>query len=166
MTKLRIAGSFEDAALDAVRILGAKQAAAAANLSPKTVRDYTDPDRPGQPSLVKALAMDVACHAKVGRAPFLEAYSRMLATRTDRNERPVGELRAEALDVPGAVGRLLDTIRRSTAVTSVEGAKLSTTEATTILREIQAPRRELDDIEIAVHEATTGTSRPARKAAT
>ena len=166
MTKIRIAGSFEDAALDAVRILGAKQAAAAANLSPKTVRDYTDPDRPGQPSLAKALAIDVACHAKIGRAPFLEAYSRMLATRTAQNERPVGELRAEALDVPGAVGRLLDTIRRSTAVTSAEGTRLSPTEATAILHEIKAPRRELDDIEIAVHEATGANTRPARKVAT
>jgi hypothetical protein len=166
MTKLRIAGSFEDAALEAVRILGAKQAAAAASLSPKTVRDYTDPDRPGRPSLAKALAIDVACHAKVGRTPFLEAYSRMLATRTEQNERPVGELRVDARDVPGAVGRLPDTIRRSTAITSADGTRLSTAEAATIQRESKAPRREFGDIGIAVDEATNGNTRPARKVAT
>jgi hypothetical protein len=156
MTKLRVAGSFEDAALDAVRILGAKEAAAASNLSPKTVRDYTDPDRPGQPSLNKALLIDAACHAKVGRAPFLEAYTRLLATRTEPRSGATGEALVEAPDIPGAVGRLLDTVRRSTAATSPEGSKLSMNEAARILREIKAPRRELDDLEVAVVESANG----------
>ena len=163
MTKLRVAGSFEDAALDAVRILGAKEAAAASNLSPKTVRDYTDPDRPGQPSLTKALMIDAACHAKTGRAPFLEAYTRLLAGRTEPRSSSIGEVLVEALDIPGAVGRLLDVIRQSTAATSPEGAKLSANEAQQILREIKAPRRELDDLEVAVVESANGKSNGARK---
>lgn len=163
MTKLRVAGSFEDAALDAVRILGAKEAAAASNLSPKTVRDYTDPDRPGQPSLNKALLIDAACHAKTGRAPFLEAYTRLLSARTEPRPGAIGEVLTEALDIPGAVGRLLDTVRRSTAATSPEGSKLSANEAAQILREIKAPRRELDDLEAAVAEAANGKLKVARK---
>lgn len=113
MTKIRIAGTFEDATLDVLRILGVTNAAKAANLSPKTIRDYSDPDRAGRPTLAKSVLLDAACYAKVGRAPFLEAYAKQLADATAQNSQEAGDTFAEALDLPGAIARLLDLARKS-----------------------------------------------------
>jgi hypothetical protein len=98
MTKIRAAGSFEDATLDVLRILGVTAAAKAANLSPKTIRDYSDPDRAGRPTLAKSVLMDAACFAKVGRAPFLEAYAKQLAEATAGASPDAGDVLAAALD--------------------------------------------------------------------
>src|SRR5688572_11197979 len=121
MTKLRNAGSFEDAAFEVVRILTAGKAGQATGLSPKTIRDYTDPDRASRPSLETAVKLDVACLSATGRAPFLEAYTRQLATNTTEPQQRYGDVLAEALDIPGAVGRLLDTVRRTTLPSSPRG---------------------------------------------
>ena len=113
MTKMRVPDSFEEAALETVRLLTAQEAAKVAGLSPQTLRDYSDADRPGRPTLQTALALDTSCYEATGRAPFFESYTRQLAARTRSNARPVGDVLVEALDLPGAVGRLLDLIRRS-----------------------------------------------------
>lgn len=154
MTKIRAAGTFEDATLDVLRILGVTNAAKAANLSPKTIRDYSDPDRAGRPTLAKSVLLDAACYAKVGRAPFLEAYTRQLAEATNEMPRQAGDVLSEALDLPGAIGRLLDIIRKSRSANSPQGVNLSPNEASAILREIKVPRQELDDLEFAVTAAT------------
>jgi hypothetical protein len=153
MTKIRAAGTFEDATLDVLRILGVTNAAKAANLSPKTIRDYSDPDRAGRPTLAKSVLLDAACYAKVGRAPFLEAYTRQLAEATNDTPRQPGDVLSEALDLPGAIGRLLDIIRKSRSANSPQGVTLSPNEASAILREIKTPRQELDDLEFAVISA-------------
>jgi hypothetical protein len=150
MTKIRAAGTFEDATLDVLRILGVTNAAKAANLSPKTIRDYSDPDRAGRPTLAKSVLLDAACYAKVGRAPFLEAYTRQLADATNETPRQGGDVLSEALDLPGAIGRLLDIIRKARSANSPNGVSLSPNEASAILREIKVPRQELDDLEYAV----------------
>lgn len=154
MTKIRPPGSFEDATLDVLRILGVTNAAKTANLSPKTIRDYSDPDRDGRPTLAKSVLLDAACMAKVGRAPYLEAYMRRLAQSTSESPRAGGDILAEALDVPGAIGRVLDIIRKSRAPNSPNGVNLSPNEAFQILHEIKSPRQELDDLEFAVLSAT------------
>lgn len=154
MTKIRAAGTFEDATLDVLRILGVTNAAKAANLSPKTIRDYSDPDRAGRPTLAKSVLLDAACYAKVGRAPFLEAYTRQLADATTETPRQGGDVLSEALDLPGAIGRLLDIIRKARSATSPQGVSLSPNEASAILKEIKVPRQELDDLEFAVTAAT------------
>jgi hypothetical protein len=156
MTKIRAAGSFEDATLDVLRILGVTNAAKAANLSPKTIRDYSDPDRAGRPTLAKSVLLDAACYAKVGRAPFLEAYTKQLAEATAQTPREPGDVLSEALDLPGAIGRLLDVIRKSRMPGSPAGVKLSPNEASAIVKEIKAPRQELDDLEFAVISAAAG----------
>jgi len=152
MTKLRNAGSFEDAAFEVVRILTAAKAGQATGLSPKTIRDYTDPDRAGRPSLETAVKLDTACFAATGRAPFLEAYTRQLAANSA--ERPsqqrYGDVLTEALDIPGAIGRLLDTVRRTTLSDSPRGASLSDSERDKVLKVMKDPRRELDELEAAV----------------
>ncbi|MDY0870945.1 hypothetical protein [Dongia rigui] len=158
MTKIRAAGSFEDATLDVLRILGVTNAAKAANLSPKTIRDYSDPDRAGRPTLAKSVLLDAACYAKVGRAPFLEAYTKQLADATAQTPREAGDVLSEALDLPGAVGRLLDVIRKSRTPGSPNGVKLSPNEASAIVKEIKAPRQELDDLEFAVVSAAAKSS--------
>jgi hypothetical protein len=150
MTKLRNAGSFEDAAFEVVRILTAAKAGQATGLSPKTIRDYTDPDRAGRPSLETAVKLDAACFAESGRAPFLEAYTRQLANRTSDAPPRSGDVLSEALDVPGAVGRLLDTVRRTTLPSSPRGATLSDNERAKVLKVLKEPRRELDELEAAV----------------
>lgn len=150
MTKLRIAGSFEDAAFEVVRILSAPEAAALSGLSPKTIRDYTDADRPGRPNLPIAVRLDAACFAKIGRAPFLEAYTRQLSKLTSDAPQRSGDVLVEALDVPAAVGRLLDTVRQTALATSPKGAVLSDNERAKILMGMKEPRRELDELEAAV----------------
>lgn len=154
MTKIRAAGSFEDATLDVLRILGVTNAAKAANLSPKTIRDYSDPDRAGRPTLAKSVLLDAACYAKVGRAPFLEAYTKQLSAATTQSPREAGDVLAEALDLPGAIGRLLDIIRKSRSPNSPHGVKLSPNEGSNIVKEINVPRQELDELEYAVIAAT------------
>lgn len=150
MTKLRNAGSFEDAAFEVVRILTAAKAGQATGLSPKTIRDYTDPDRAGRPSLETAVKLDAACYAQTGRAPFLEAYTRQLAASTAEAPQRYADVLTEALDIPGAVGRLLDTVRRTTLPTSPRGAALSDSERDKVLKVLKEPRRELDELEAAV----------------
>ena len=158
MTKMRVPDSFEEAALETVRLLTASEAAKVAGLSPQTLRDYSDADRPGRPTLHTALALDSVAYERTGRAPFFESYSRQLATRTRGNERPVGDVLVEALDLPGAVGRLLDLIRRSRAGDQ-NGKKISATEGSAIMKAIKVQRRELDDVEAAVAAATEEPSR-------
>jgi hypothetical protein len=153
MTKLRNAGSFEDAAFEVVRILTAAKAGQATGLSPKTIRDYTDPDRAGRPSLETAVKLDTACFAATGRAPFLEAYTRQLAantTESPQQQQRYGDVLAEALDIPGAIGRLLDTVRRTTLPSSPRGTSLSDSERDKVLKVMKEPRRELDELEAAV----------------
>lgn len=150
MTKLRNAGSFEDAAFEVVRILTAAKAGQATGLSPKTIRDYTDPDRAGRPSLETAVKLDAACYVATGRAPFLEAYTRQLAASTTGMPQNFGDVLTEALDIPGAVGRLLDTVRRTTLPSSPRGTALSDSERDKVLKVIKEPRRELDELEAAV----------------
>ena len=154
MTKMRVPDSFEEAALETVRLLSAQEAAKVAGLSPQTLRDYSDADRPGRPTLQTALALDTSCYEATGRAPFFESYTRQLAARTRRNTRPVGDVLVEALDLPGAVGRLLDLIRRSRAVESPRGRSISASESGAIMKAIKLQRRELDDVEAAVAAAT------------
>src|SRR5882757_1067273 len=154
MTKTRVPDSFEEAALEIVRALSAAEAARIVGLSPQTLRDYTDADRPGRPTLQTALELDAACFERLGRAPFFESYSRQLAARTRRTPRPVGDVLVEALDLPGAVGRLLDLIRRSRAVESPRGRNISASESGAIMKAIKLQRRELDDVEAAVVAAT------------
>jgi hypothetical protein len=61
---------------------------------------------------------------------------------------------SEALDLPVAIGRLLDIIRKSRSPQSPQGVKLSPNEASAIVHEIKGPRQELDDLEFAVVSAT------------
>ncbi len=162
MTKMRVPDSFEEAALETVRLLSAQEAAKVAGLSPQTLRDYSDADRPGRPTLQTALALDTSCYEATGRAPFFESYTRQLAARTRRSPRPVGDVLVEALDLPGAVGRLLDLIRRSRAVESPRGGRaITASESGAIMKAIKLQRRELDDVEAAVVAATEDGGVPA-----
>lgn len=156
MTKTRMPDTFEDAALDAVRALGDAQAAMLCNVSRQVMRDYSDPDRDGRPAVHNALLLDCACMAAIGRAPFLEAYGRQFQARTMGMPQRTGDVLAEALDLPTAVGRLIDIIRASTAINSESGRSLSVNEATKILREIKAHRLELDEVEAAVKQSLGG----------
>jgi hypothetical protein len=79
MTKRRDAGSFEEAMMRIVKLLGATQAAEIVKLSPKTVRDYSDPARAGRPRLAEAIKLDIACLEKSGEAPLFDAYLQHLA---------------------------------------------------------------------------------------
>jgi hypothetical protein len=162
MTKMRVPDSFEEAALETVRLLTASEAAKVAGLSPQTLRDYSDADRPGRPTLHTALALDSVAYERTGRAPFFESYTRQLAAKTRGNERPVGDVMSEALDLPGAVGRLLDLIRRSSAVDRGSGSKISAADGSAIMKAIKVQRRELDDVEAAV-AAATEDGRPAER---
>lgn len=166
MTKMRNPDSFEEAALEVVRMLSAGEAGKIAGLSPQTMRDYTDADRPGRPALQIALQLDVACYERNGRAPFFESYSRQLAAHTRESPREVGDMLVEALDLPGAVGRLLDLIRRSRGSGSPDGTRVTRAEGSAIMNAIKVQRRELDDVEAAVAAATREDQKPPRRGET
>ena len=78
MTKRREDSSFEGAILEIVRTLGAGAAAEVVHLSPKTLRDYSDPARAGRPRLAEAVRLDAACMEKIGKAPLLDVYLQRL----------------------------------------------------------------------------------------
>jgi len=79
MTKRRDSGSFEEAMMKIVKLLGARQAADIVSLSSKTLRDYSDPARAGRPRLAESLKLDIACFQETGQAPLLDAYLLNLA---------------------------------------------------------------------------------------
>ena len=79
MTKRRDSGSFEEAMMKIVKLLGARQAADIVSLSSKTLRDHSDPARAGRPRLAEALKLDIACFQETGQAPLLDAYLLNLA---------------------------------------------------------------------------------------
>lgn len=74
MTKRRDVGSFEEAMMRIVKLLGAGEAAEVVNLSSKTLRDYSDPARAGRPRLAEAVKLDIACLQETGESPLLDAY--------------------------------------------------------------------------------------------
>jgi hypothetical protein len=74
MTNPRDEHSFEAAVLEVIRTLRIKGATEAAQISPKTLRDYSDPTRAGNISLVKAARLDRACCLASSTAPLLRAY--------------------------------------------------------------------------------------------
>lgn len=80
MTKPRPRDSMEEAVMTVIRIMGVDQASAVANVTTKTFRDYSDPDRPGVITFQQAIALDSACRLLPGnRMPFLELYLKKLS---------------------------------------------------------------------------------------
>lgn len=95
MTKRRDSGSFEEAMMKIVKLLGARRAADAVNLSSKTLRDYSDPARAGRPRLAEALKLDIACFQETGQAPLLDAYLLNLANAVGETPAPVSQVAPE-----------------------------------------------------------------------
>ena len=93
MTKRRDVGSFEEAMMKIVTMLGARQAAEIVNLSSKTLRDYSDPARAGRPRLAEALKLDIACFGETGQVPLLDAYLFNLANVV--SELPVASVQSQ-----------------------------------------------------------------------
>lgn len=92
MTKRRDSGSFEEAMMKIVKLLGARQAADVVSLSSKTLRDYSDPARAGRPRLAEALKLDIACFRETGQAPLLDAYLLNLADAVGDKPAPTDPL--------------------------------------------------------------------------
>jgi hypothetical protein len=82
MTNPRDELSFEAAVLEAIRTLGTTRAAKAAEITPKTLRDYSNPSRPGNIKAANAARLDLACLATNGTAPLLAAYLHALGLST------------------------------------------------------------------------------------
>jgi hypothetical protein len=78
VTKPRDPLSIEAAVLEAIRILGGAEAGKAIGKQAQTVRDYSDPQRPGNVTLADAIALDLAC-INVGKpAPFFDLYRKKI----------------------------------------------------------------------------------------
>ena len=101
MTKLREPDSLEDAAMIAAAIMGPDECGRiAGGVTGSAVRNWTDPDRDGRPTLHQALKIDVACYshpAGKGRHPFLTAYAKLLKAATAGAAPCVGSLVAGRL---------------------------------------------------------------------
>lgn len=148
MTKPRDPATFEDAAIEALHILGADEVARAIGLTAGAVRKYADPEAAGRPIVHHTLTIDAACHAKAGRMPFLSAYQHQ--ARLLSGDRAPGDVVMEALDVTSAVGNLSQHVRAARDTAGEGGAALTTNERVALLRQIADVRKELDQLEDAV----------------
>jgi hypothetical protein len=155
MTKPRDPSSFEDAAMVVARDFGPAEAAKIVQRGEKTIRNWTDPDKDGRPTVHQALDLDVVHLRQFGNAPFLTAYVAQLKERAPDSEhqRMVGELLAEALDIPVEAGRLLDLVRQAVSVDSPGGKKLSAAERAALQKKLKHVRDELDDVEAAIKKS-------------
>jgi len=151
MTKAREPHSVEAAVMEIVSDLGVETCARLTDVGPSAVRQWTDPDREGRPTVHKALLLDAEHMKQKGSAPILAAYMAQLAELAPQGpQRPIADLLLEALDVPEEVGRLIGLIRRARSIDSQDGSKLSAHERAELAKELKAVRAELDDVEEAV----------------
>lgn len=149
--KLRTPESFEDAALEVGVGLGFAEAGRLVGRSDGAVRAWADPDKDGRPTLHQALAVDAAyARAHKGRTPFLAAYVQQLRKALAADGIAAGDLMSETLDVPQAVGRLIEVIKAVRAGGSDAGAVISANEHKRVRAAMRDLRRELDELEAAV----------------
>ena len=85
--KTRIAGTFEGAILDIVRVLGIERCAEVVGKSVSLVRKWSDPDNKTLPSLDQALVLDLE-YAREMRSmpPLLHSYSNRINKEFDACE--------------------------------------------------------------------------------
>lgn len=75
MTKPRIPGTWSHAAFTIGELLGAKRAAAVADVGLRTFYNWSDPDLDATPSIAQAATLDLAfLNAGGNSAPFLTAF--------------------------------------------------------------------------------------------
>lgn len=160
--KLRTPETFEDAALEVGVGLGFAEAGQLVGRSDGAVRAWADPDKDGRPTLHQALAVDAAyARSHKGRTPFLAAYVCQLRKVLDAGGIAAGDVLSEALDVPGAVGQLIETIKTVRGRQSERGAVITPHEHKRVRAAMRDLRRELDELEAAVDaEALDAGRRP------
>jgi hypothetical protein len=155
MTKPREASTFEDAALVVARDFGPAEAGKIVDRGAVSIRNWSDPDRDGRPSLHQALRLDVEHLKRFGTAPFYDAYTALLRERApaETHGRIVGDLATEAMDVPIDAGRLIALLRQARALDSPRGAKLSAGEKAALQKEIKRIRDDIADVEAALKKS-------------
>jgi hypothetical protein len=155
MTKPREAASFEEAALIVARDFGAEAAGKIVDRGAVTLRNWSDPDKDGRPTLHQALRLDVEHLKAFGTAPFYDAYTALLHERApaETHGRIVGDIAAEAMDVPIEAGKLIALLRKAKALSSPAGATLSAAEKAALQKEIKRLRDEVADVEAALKKS-------------
>ena len=118
-----------------------------------TIHGWGNQDSAGRPTVHQAVLMDLAyARQHKGYAPILAAYMRKIKEGVGAVPQSAGQVAEELLDVPVAVGRLVEVVKRAKNPDSPGGRSLTSRETVEILQSIQAARRELDELEIAVKQ--------------
>jgi hypothetical protein len=97
MTKPRPASSIEAAVLEAIRLIGSEKASEATGRTAQTIRDYSDPERPGQITLAQAIQLDAACFAQNGSRPLLTAFCLQAGVEAPKTVTPNGKHRFDVI---------------------------------------------------------------------
>lgn len=162
MTKNRQPESIEDAALEIAAWFGVDACGRiVGGLTGAAIRAWTDPDRPGRPTLHQAVLLDAAFAVEnKGRLPFLSAYQRQ-AQKLIKGATPVVEgVLEEALDVSAAVGQAMEAIRQACSADSPRAKGLTSAEVRDALKKIKKAGVELDELKAAINAAGPTARRP------
>lgn len=146
MTKPRQPDTFQDAMLEIVRALGDARCGEILLLTGRQVRKWTDPDTNEYPRADQMWRLDQAYIAATGKEPpLLRVYLRRL--RLSGARPTAGDLLAEALDVPAAVGRFAELLRRARGTGSDAGGRFSAAEKRALTRALAEIQRECEDVQ-------------------
>ncbi|WP_431856626.1 phage regulatory CII family protein [Azospirillum sp.] len=147
MTKQRPPLTVEDAATQALAILGDEGAARATGKSARLVRFWGDPDDDGHRiPLHQAQALDLACIAAGAQAPFYQHYRvlmRRAAVAAVDPQHPMARLSEVMSEVGDVAGELRQALRPDGA----GGSAITASEGRDVLREIAEARASLDRLE-------------------
>nr|WP_298685270.1 hypothetical protein [uncultured Dongia sp.] len=153
MVRLRDAASFEAAALAAIHFLGAEQVAAIADRGTGSVRNWTNPDHDGRPTIHNCLQIDAACLAAGNEPPFLSAYAEQLKLVGRGDDPKLRGVMFEALELGEAVGGFHGLVCRANDLGSDEGASISPTENAALTKALKVAQKQLDDVRAAIAKA-------------
>lgn len=147
MTKQRSPLTPEDAATQALAILGDDGVARATGKSPRLVRMWGDPDDDGHRiPLHQAQALDVACIAAGAQPPFY-LHFRSVVLAAMRGAHRVLHPLSRLSQVMSEVGDVASELGTALAPDGDRGAEISAAEGRDLLREIAEARAALDRLE-------------------
>lgn len=153
MTMTRDAASFEAAALASIHYLTAAGAAAVVDKGIGSVRNWTNPDHDGRPTIHNCLQLDLASIAAGHEPPFLTAYVEQIKLAGRAQDPKVQSLMVEALQLSESVGAMHGLVTRAKDIASESGSAISANEASALSKAAKRVQAELDDIKVAIRRA-------------
>lgn len=145
MTRLRDPESLKHVVTEMRALLGDAHCAQLINRSTSLVHKACDPDEDFMLPAGQLLALDAACMAQHGHAPFL-TFVQSAHERQKHADRPVEDLSVATLDFDAAVGRINALVRQTLDTHSSGGRRITKTEAIRLTEMAHIASAELQDI--------------------